>query len=212
MIISVIIPVFNQEKWIFRCIRSLINQHYDKNLYEIIVINDGSNDRTSFALSSFKEEIIVINNRNKTGLPSALNQGIKKANAKYIVRVDGDDYVNEYYLFLLSEFLEKNRYMDAVACDYLIVNDKEEVIQRKNCIKHPIGCGIMFQTSHLFDIGLYNEDFKLCEEEELRNRFQEKFTISRLELPLYRYRMHENNMTKDYKMLEKYKKKLIEKK
>ena len=101
--------------------------------------------------------------------------------------------------------------MDAVACDYLLVNNKEETIDRKNCMKDPIGCGIIFQTSQLFEIGLYDEEFKLHEERDLRHRFEKKYKIHRLELPLYRYRRHENNITNDQEALDYHDQKLREK-
>ncbi len=207
-LVSVIIPVFNQEKWIGRCLRSLLNQVMNRSDYEIIVIDDGSGDRTDFALDLFKDEIQLIKNEKNEGLPSALNKGIKASKANHIVRVDGDDYVNEHFIFLLHEFMEQNKYMDAIACDYFIIDDQEAVIARNNCMENPIGCGIMFKSSHLFEIGLYDEDFQLHEERELRHRFEKKYKIHRLELPLYRYRRHENNITNDHKALEQNERKL----
>ena len=65
-----------------------------------------------------------------------------------------------------------------------------EIIARKNCLTDPIGCGIIFKSSHLFDRS-YDEEFKLWEEKELRYRFEQKYQIHRLELPLYRYRRHQ---------------------
>ena len=102
-------------------------------------------------------------------------------------------------------FISENPDYDAVSCDYLLVDDKEQTIKRVNCLKNPIGCGIMFKTNHLIEIGLYNEQFLLHEEKELRARFEKKYSISRVPLPLYRYRKHSSNMTNDKK---KYKKKL----
>jgi len=66
----------------------------------------------------------------------------------------------------------------------------------------------MFKTSHLIEIGLYDEDFLLHEERELRYRFEKKYQIHRLELPLYRYRRHENNITNDHGALEYHEQKL----
>jgi|TARA_Y100000031_G_C8143863_1_gene348934 glycosyltransferase involved in cell wall biosynthesis len=180
----------------------------NRNKYELIVIDDGSEDRSDYALGLFEDEIRLIKNKNNQGLPATLNKGIKASRANHIVRVDADDFVNEYFLFLLYEFLEQNKYMNAVACDYLVVDDQEEVIARKNCLEDPIGCGIMFKSSHLFEIGLYDEDFHLREEREMRYRFEKKYNIYRLELPLYRYRRHENNITNDHEGLELHEKKL----
>lgn len=209
--ISVIVPVFNNEKYIGRCIRSLMAQEFSRDEIEIIVIDDGSSDRTPYALEMFHGEVTLIRNESNLGLPASLNRGIRASNAPFVVRVDSDDYVNKYYLRMLHFFLSSNPYMDAVACDYLIVDDREEVIARKNCLKDPIACGIMFRTEQLIDIGLYDENFLLHEERDLRFRFLEKYSIHRLELPLYRYRRHENNITNNAEAMQYHMNNLIEK-
>jgi glycosyltransferase involved in cell wall biosynthesis len=209
--VSVIVPVFNHEKYIGRCIRSLMAQEYPREDFEIIVIDDGSSDRTPYALELFQEEITLIKNETNRGLPASLNRGIHASTAPYVVRVDSDDYVNAYFLRILSMSLANNLYMDAVACDYLTVDDREEVLGRKNCLEHPIACGIMFRTEQLIDIGLYDESFLLHEERDLRFRFLEKYNIHRLELPLYRYRRHDSNITNDEDAMNLHMNNLIEK-
>ena len=62
-IISVIIPTFNQAKFLGRCLRSILDQNVDKNEYEIIVINDGSKDQTSKVLKIYEKEVITIENK-----------------------------------------------------------------------------------------------------------------------------------------------------
>jgi glycosyltransferase involved in cell wall biosynthesis len=200
--VSVIVPVFNHEKYIGRCIRSLMAQDYPREDFEIIVIDDGSNDRTPYALELFHDEITLIKNETNRGLPASLNRGIHASTAPYVVRVDSDDYVNAYFLRILSMSLSNNLYMDAVACDYLTVDEREEVLGRNNCLENPIACGIMFRTEQLIDIGLYDESFLLHEERDLRFRFLEKYSIHRLELPLYRYRRHDKNITNDKEAME----------
>ena len=207
-IISIIIPIYNQAKWVQRCIRSLLNQSFMRDKYEIIIIDDASTDNSLSMLKRFDNEIILIKHKNNLGLPSALNTGIKNSQAGYIVRVDADDYVNENFLLFLYEFMAQNKEIDAVACDYLLVDKKENVIERKNCNKYPIGCGILFKTENLFEIGLYDEDFKLNEEKDLRIRFEKKYKIYRLRLPLYRYRRHQNNITNDSEGMIEHDKKL----
>jgi glycosyltransferase involved in cell wall biosynthesis len=194
--ISVIIPVYNEERFIGRALRSVISQsHVDA--FEIIVVNDASTDRTDYALDLFREEISVLNNATRLGLPGSLNRAIRASRGKYVVRVDADDYVANDYLYVLQRFLEANTYMDAIACDYLMVDDAENVIERRNCMEYPIGCGIMFRSDHLIDIGLYDDGLLMHEDRDLRARFLEKYTIARAELPLYRYRRHSDNMTND---------------
>lgn len=193
--ISVIIPVRNAERFIGRAIRSVLNQSTPLDEYEVIIVDDHSTDRTTYALDLFKDEITVLRNETQLGLPGSLNRAIKTARGKFVVRLDADDYVRNDYLFILQRFLEDNTYMDAVACDYYVVDDAENIIERRNCMQHPIGCGIMFRTDHLIDIGLYDDNFLMHEDRDLRVRFLKKYAIHRIELPLYRYRRHQDNMT-----------------
>lgn len=208
--VSIIIPAFNAERFIGRALRSVIGQSY-VDAFEIIVVDDCSTDRTAFALDLFKEEITLLRNEVKVGLPGSLNRAIRAARGKYIVRVDADDYVAHDYLYILQRFLEANTHMDAIACDYLVVDDSENVLERINCMERPIGCGIMFRSDHLIDVGLYDDALLMHEDRDLRVRFLEKYVIARLELPLYRYRRHTNNMTNDSSTSQVYERKLREK-
>ena len=203
--ISVIITAYNVEKYIGRCIRSILNQSTPRNEYEIIVVNDASADRTRFALELFENDISLINNTERLGLPKSLNRGILKARGKYMVRIDGDDYVNTDFLKMLYLHLELNHEIDAFACDYLMVDNQELVLARKNCAEFPIACGVMFRIDQLVDIGLYDEKFTLREDEDLRLRFLKAHIIGRVQLPLYRYRRHENNITNNERQMNKYK-------
>ena len=195
--VSVIITAYNEEKFISRCLRSIIKQSLPHDKYEIIVVNDASNDKTSYALDSFGDAIKVINNKKNIGLPASINKGIKIAKGKYIIRLDADDYVNLNYLNFLKLFLDFNNDYDAAACDYLLVDDEEKVLGRYDAIECPIGCGVMFKKIDLVKLGLYDESFLRHEEKELRVRFEKKYKMGHLNLPLYRYRKHENNITND---------------
>ncbi len=193
--ISVIVPVYNRENYIGRCLRSLLAQTYSPDNFEIIVINDGSVDDTNKILNAFQNEINVIENKKNLGLPASLNKGIKFSKGKYIVRVDSDDFVNREFLKILHLFVSNNKDISAAACDYFLVDDNEKIIERANCIEKPIGCGILFEKKHLISVGLYDENYLIDEEIELRNRYEKKFSITRVALPLYRYRKHNSNMT-----------------
>ena len=63
--ISIIVPAFNQENFISRCLRSILDQSLDRQLYEIIVIDDGSTDKTEFVINLFKDEIKLLKNKKK---------------------------------------------------------------------------------------------------------------------------------------------------
>jgi len=212
--ISVIVAAYNQEKFIGRCLRSLLHQTLSHENYEIIVVDDGSSDRTSYALKQFNDHenpVKVIHNKKNRGLPASLNRGIRAARAPVIVRVDADDFVNTNFLNFLYFYLVTNPETDAVACDYLLLDDKEKVLARVNCGLKPIACGVMFKKSHLLKIGLYDKRFLRHEEKDLRIRFEKKYKINRLAIPLYRYRRHKNNITNNVLEMKKHKRFLIQK-
>ena len=208
--ISVIVCCFNHEKWIERCLRSLLVQEHIKSKdYEIIVINDFSKDNSLKVINNFKyDNLKLYNNKSNMGLPMSINKAVKIAKGRYVVRVDSDDYVSRNFLYLCRVFLNLNREFQAVAVDYYKVKDSEELIKKVNCFEEEIACGLMFRKECLFEVGLYNNKFKMREGHELRKRFMEKFSIGRLNIPLYKYRFHEQNRTKNKKSLIKYEKML----
>ena len=209
--VSIIIPVYNRELYIGRCLRSLLNQSASRKSYEIIVIDDGSKDNTPAILNAFKDEIILIKNKKNLGLPESLNIGIKNSKGRFIVRVDSDDYVNKEFIKLLELYLLHNNHIQAVSCDYFKVDNNENTISQENSKKNPIGCAIMFRVESLIDIGLYDKNFRIHEEKDLRIRFLKKYKIERLPIPLYRYRFHEGNITKKKLESKAHLKKLISK-
>jgi glycosyltransferase involved in cell wall biosynthesis len=208
---TIIITAFNVERYIGRAIRSALNQSIAPTSREIIVVNDCSTDRTRFALEIFENDIRLINNRQRLGLPASLNKALKSAKGQFVVRIDGDDYVHSDFIKILELHLRMNEEIDAVACDYLVVDNNERVLAHRDCIERPIACGTMFRIEQLVDIGLYDEDFLYREDEDLRIRFLKKYKIERIRLPLYRYRRHEDNMTNDHGMMKSYKQKLRQK-
>ena len=206
--ISIIVCTYNHAKWIERCLRSIQNQAYIKNeKFEIILVDDASKDQTSYILNKFKKfkNILFIKNKKNLGLTKSLNIALKRSSGRYIVRVDSDDYVHRNFLFLMKFFLDKNRFYHGVCVDYVETNFNEEEIKRQNAINNEIACGVMFRRECLFELGLYNEKFKMREGHDLKKRFLENhFKLGHLELPLYKYRMHDSNRTKNKKKLKKY--------
>lgn len=103
---SVIVPIYNVEKYLSKCIESLINQTYDN--IEIILINDGSTDNCSSIIERFAsidERIIPISKQNG-GLSEARNTGLSIASGDYIAFVDGDDWVESNMFEVLNSHLE----------------------------------------------------------------------------------------------------------
>ncbi len=93
--ISIIVPIYNSEKWLKKCIESLISQTYTD--IEIILINDGSKDNSLEICREYeaKDSRIVVIDKENGGVSKARNEGIKKANGEYIQFVDSDDYIEK---------------------------------------------------------------------------------------------------------------------
>ena len=215
-LVTILVTNHNYGRYLSRCLRSLISQKIDKNLYNIIIIDDASTDNSNVIIDNFigidlKDHIFCIKNKKKIGLPASLNIGIKKVDTRFFVRVDADDFVNENFLDYLINFIQLNKYMDAVAVDYYLVNNNEVIKERVNCLKKPIGCGIIFRTDQIIQLGMYDKNFLLHEDKDLMNRFLKKYKVFRLELPLYRYRQHNHNITKNKKNDKKFSKQLLKK-
>lgn len=196
MEVSVIITNYNYGKFLPRAIRSLINQSYAKEEYEIIVIDDCSTDSSHEVINTFEGHIRPILNENNLGLAATCNKAIKSALGKYVIRVDADDFVHHDFLKMHQLFLAANKDMDATSSDYLEVDLKENILRRKNGVTWPIACGIMYRIDQLIDIGLYDETLPR-EDADLRERFlKSKHQIYNIPVPLYRYTIHENSMTR----------------
>lgn len=196
--VSIIITTYNYAQYIERAIRSALDQSLSKSDFEIIVVNDGSTDATPQILENYSDVARVFNLPENVGLSAARNFGIRKARGQNIVFLDADDYLHSESLRVQNLFLNENNAFDAVAIDYYLVNERGQHIEHVSSNDKPIACGIMFRKDHLYNIGLYDEDFKAREEEDLRIRWEQAgYGIYHIPVPLYRYRMHDNNLTKD---------------
>ena len=193
--VSLLIPVYNCQLYIERAIRSAIQNKYLTPGLEIVVIDDCSDDETPNILKKFKDEIKIVTHPKNLGLPSALNTGIKQSSGQFIIRLDSDDFILPEYIFILSSFLRRNKKLDAVKCDYYVIDKMENITRYMNSEENPIGCGIMFRREHLIEIGLYNPEYRLNEDKELIKRFEKNYKIERLPIPLYKYYLHGDNMT-----------------
>ncbi|MBQ3325773.1 glycosyltransferase [Candidatus Saccharibacteria bacterium] len=125
-LVSVIVPVYNVEKYIHRCLDSILSQTY-KNL-EILLIDDGSTDKSGKICDEYakKDKRIKVIHQKNQGVSVARNNGLKKTNGGWIAFVDSDDYIeSEYVEILLNNAEEKNA--DVVQCEQKIFNERSEV-------------------------------------------------------------------------------------
>lgn len=147
--LSIIVPIYNVEPYLTRCIDSILEQTYTD--YELILVNDGSPDRCGEIIDNYAQldkRIVVIHQDNK-GVSAARNAGLRIAQGKYIGFVDPDDYIDvECYQKMISELEDKNA--DIVCCNWDYVHEDGSIVE------HDMAnvSGIMMQEEfigHMFD-------------------------------------------------------------
>ena len=123
-LISIIVPVYNVEKYLERCVNSIINQTY-KNI-EIILVNDGSTDNSGNICDKFgkKDSRIKIIHKSNGGLSDARNAGLKIAKGEYIGFVDSDDYIKEDMFETLYNLNKEHNSEISIVSYYEYYNDK----------------------------------------------------------------------------------------
>lgn len=136
-LVSIIIPIYNVEKYLEQCIKSLINQTY-RNL-EIILINDGSIDESANICEKYKEQDnrIVFINKNNDGAASAKNEGLKVAKGDYITFVDSDDFIELDMIEYMVNTIKKYN-SDIVQCNFTNLYKNTEKFKQDKIIEQKI--------------------------------------------------------------------------
>jgi glycosyltransferase involved in cell wall biosynthesis len=191
ILFSIISPIQNEEKYIEKCLDSLVSQDYDQNKYEILVIDGMSTDTTRTIVGEYAKKfknIKLIDNPNKT-VPYALNIGIKNAKGNVIIRVDGHASINEDYLKLCEKYL---RLTKAECVGGVIESINKTYIGKAIALamSSPFGVGnVRFRTNgkagfvdclafgayrkEVFDkIGYFDEQFIRCQDDEFNYRLR----------------------------------------
>lgn len=178
--ISIIVPIYNTEKYLKKCFNSLINQTLTD--IEIILVNDGSTDNSEKIIKEYskKYQNIKAYTKKNGGLSDARNYGVRKASGQYIAFVDSDDYVKKNMMEKLYN-TATTRDLDVVVCNtYNVYPDKKKdtIIEIKSNKKYsdddiknylispPMACIRLFNKSLFnnmkFKKNIYYEDLELC--------------------------------------------------
>ncbi len=212
-LVSVIVPVYNAEKYLKKCVDSLLSQSYE-NL-EIILSDDGSRDNSLMLCNEFKEKdlrIKVIHNENG-GASAARNAGLDIANGNYISFVDSDDYIEKNTVELLLNAVKENDCSVSqikshiVSGDYEIIADESKGTGKtvlRNSAEYVKGmcekvlsesvCDKLFDASlfknRRFKTGVRNEDFYILSE-----MMFEDLTVAEVDVACYNYYKHSDSVT-----------------
>lgn len=159
-LVSIIVTVFNKEKYITRCLRSIDNQTYNK--LQVIIVNDGSTDNSILKINNFikgKANFEVYSQKNR-GPAFARNLGLKYVKGEYIVFIDGDDYVSSNFI---EELMNYNSY-DLVITGYKQLKNKkiiESIVPNNQVISQKNISTYLFDAAHFnYCVLVWNKLFK----------------------------------------------------
>jgi len=203
--VSIVLPTHNGSKYIQRSVESCLNQTY-KNV-QLVIVNDGSSDNTSEIIKSFKDERIHFCDLPKNlGIVGALNKGFSLTTGEFLSWTSDDNYYDSRAIEVMVNTLRENQSLDFVYAQYNVVDEDDQFV-RMGRVEPPKGLDIdnyvggcfLFRRKVYESIGDFNPDSFLVEDYEYWLRVREKFRMKKIDECLYTYRMHEGNLTAQYK-------------
>ncbi len=206
-LVSIIMPVYNGEKYLREAIDSILNQTYRN--FEFIIVNDGSIDKSEEIIQSYTDSRIrYFKNEKNIGLDATLNNAFTIAKGEYVARMDCDDLSHHMRLEKQVEFMESHLDYDLVGSQYINIDssrkpceivaqaqDSDEIkyaIQSVNCFCHG---SVMFRTSFLRKYSIfYNHEYSPYEDYELWTRIAQMTKVKNLPEVLYAYMINPQGM------------------
>ena len=123
--ISVLLPVYNSEKTLEKCLSSILFSSHSN--FELVLVNDGSNDSSKDIIYSFKDERIKYFEKTNSGLIDSLNFGVKNCSSEIIMRIDADDYIKPEKIALQLKELKSSNSVLIGTNAYIVNNDEKPV-------------------------------------------------------------------------------------
>lgn len=203
-LLSIVLPVYNGEKYLATSIESCINQTFKD--WELLIVDDGSTDKSAEIAKKYEEadsRIHYYKNEKNMRLPRTLNRGFSLAKGSYLTWTSHDNYYRPQALEkMLNALQETKAELVFTVCSIINENDEEISVTTipKDCQnaiwrRNPVGACFMYTRKVYESIGDYDPDVFLCEDYDYWLRIFAKFPITYLEENLYVYRMHDKSLT-----------------
>lgn len=164
--VSVIIAVYNGEKYLSAAIDSVLSQTFDD--FELIIINDGSTDKTEEIIKKYSSEKIIYHLQQNQGQASAINNGIELSKAKYITLLDADDIFPANKLALQIDILNSMPEIDMVfgyVKQFISPELPDDVKKKRKCSETPMAgyvpSGMMFRKTCIRQVGAFDSQWHL---------------------------------------------------
>lgn len=149
---SIITPAYNREKFIGKTIESVLGQRHEQ--FELIIVDDGSIDRTSEVVSSYKDSRIKYYKGHNVERAAARNFGLSKATGIYITFLDSDDLLRENHLSTAAGYIEKNQWPEMFHLGYDIADEHGNVIKRWTPLPSPVNDALL-KGNYLSCLGVF---------------------------------------------------------
>lgn len=210
ILISIVVPVYNTEKYIGICLDSLLAQDVPKERYEILCIDDGSTDRSAKILDLYQENngSILVFHQGNGGVSAARNKGIESAKGKYIWFIDSDDFVKKNSFAGIVAALEKTDCDCLSVWPFVFTDDKETALTENDELtdecknKHKLFLWTkILKKSILLDRGIrFETDISYCEDHLFLQQAMPFIKRQEtLEEKVYYYRLRENSASSQNK-------------
>jgi len=206
-LVTVYVTNHNYGRYLKRAVDSLLIQSLQD--FELIVIDDGSTDDSRQVIESYYSghpKINIIYQQNK-GLNVTNNIALRVARGTYIMRLDADDYLDENALLLMSNKLEEDKGLGLIFPDYFLVDADENILglERRHTFEKDVsmldqpahGACTMIRRDFLLEVGGYDESFSCQDGYDLWLKFTAKYRVANINLPLFYYRQHGANLTRN---------------
>ena len=213
--VSIIVPIYNVEKYIRKCIESIIAQTYTN--IEIILLDDGSPDNSGKICDEYKEKDnrIIVVHKNNTGVSSTRNEGLKIASGEYITFIDADDYIETDMIEILYKALKEYE-AEISICGTNDLNENYDLVKRSKCkqiiemnnkdaLKELLNekvftcvCWGKLYRKYLFENIKFNEKTKIAEDLEVLYRILDSCKkVVYIPENKYNYILRKNSATKE---------------
>lgn len=200
-LVSIVLPVYNGEKYLSKAIESVLNQTYTN--FELIIVNDCSTDSSEDIILKYKEHdprIIYVKNDVNSKLPKSLNNGFGIAKGEYYTWTSDDNMYCEDAIETMVKFLDENEDVALVFAGCIFIYADKNVQQKylpkgELIYNNTVGACFLYRSDVAKAIGEYREDLFLVEDYEYWLRINCNYKIKQLEKYLYLYRFHDRSLT-----------------
>jgi len=202
-LVSVVLPVFNGERYLRQSIESCLSQSYD--CLELIVVDDGSTDSTPLIIEEYTKtdkRARVLSHACNRGLPHALNSGFAAAAGQYFTWTSADNYYRRHAIARMLEVLENDSKVDFIYSDYSSTDSQNRFLEywsvgeaQELLAANRIGPCFLYRQEVQKALGRYNEEMPLAEDYDFWLRASTLFRMVPLHEDLYCYRTHEDSLT-----------------